>query len=97
MARETEIAANLFAGQDAPARIGGFGRVVGDDDAFETTRALATKEGLFVGMSSGAAVVGAMRAAADMDSGTIVVILPDNGERYLSTALFRSVCAKCPP
>jgi cysteine synthase B len=71
--------------------------IVSDDDAFNVTRDLAVKEGLFVGMSSGAAVAGAIRAAADMDSGTVVVILPDNGERYLSTALFRSVCAKCPP
>ncbi len=71
--------------------------VVEDDEAFETTRLLATKEGLFVGMSSGAAMVGAMRIAKNLDHGTIVVILPDRGERYLSMALFRSVCAKCPP
>jgi len=70
---------------------------VEDDEAFETTRLLATKEGIFVGMSSGAAVVGAMKIAQQMDSGTIVVILPDRGDRYLSTTLFRSVCAKCPP
>ena len=71
--------------------------VVEDGEAFETTRLLATKEGIFVGMSSGAAVVGAMKIAQQMDSGTIVVILPDRGDRYLSTTLFRSVCAKCPP
>jgi len=35
--------------------------------------------------------------ARNIDYGTIVVILPDRGERYLSTTLFRSVCAKCPP
>jgi S-sulfo-L-cysteine synthase (O-acetyl-L-serine-dependent) len=70
---------------------------VEDGEAFETTRLLATKEGIFVGMSSGAAVVGAMKIAQQMDSGTIVVILPDRGDRYLSTTLFRSVCAKCPP
>ncbi|MFA4839625.1 MAG: cysteine synthase B, partial [archaeon] len=64
---------------------------------FETTRLLVTKEGLFVGMSSGAAVVGALRIANKMNSGTIVVILPDRGDRYLSTTLFRSICAKCPP
>jgi cysteine synthase len=33
----------------------------------------------------------------DTSSGTIVVILPDRGDRYLSTTLFRSICAKCPP
>jgi len=71
--------------------------VIGDGEAFETTRLLVTKESLFVGMSSGAAVAGALRIAGQMDSGTIAVILPDRGERYLSTVLFRSICAKCPP
>jgi cysteine synthase B len=71
--------------------------IVEDGEAFETTRLLATREGLFVGMSSGAAVAGAMRIAGKMTKGTIVVILPDRGDRYLSTMLFRSVCAKCPP
>jgi cysteine synthase B len=71
--------------------------VVEDNDAFEITRILAIKEGLFLGMSSGAAVAGALRFAKKMDHGTIVVILPDRGERYLSTNLFRSICAQCPP
>jgi cysteine synthase B len=70
---------------------------VEDDESFEITRLLATKEGLFVGMSSGAAVAGALRMAKDMDCGIIVTLLPDRGERYLSTSLFRSICAKCPP
>jgi cysteine synthase B len=70
---------------------------IDDDQAFETTRALAANEGIFVGMSSGAAVAGALQIAKDMSSGTIVVILPDRGDRYLSTTLFRSICAKCPP
>ena len=70
---------------------------VQDDPAFETARLLALKEGLFVGMSSGAAVAGALEAARQMESGTIVTLLPDRGDRYLSTALFRSVCACCPP
>ena len=68
-----------------------------DDPAYEMTRLLATKEGIFVGMSSGAAVAGALRIAKKMDSGIIVVILSDRGDRYLSTALFRSTCGKCPP
>ena len=68
-----------------------------DGEAFETTRLLAAEEGIFVGMSSGAAVAGALRVAEKMDSGTIVAILPDRGDRYLSTTLFRSICAKCPP
>jgi cysteine synthase B len=70
---------------------------VEDDIAFETARLLAMREGLFVGMSSGAAVAGALETARHMTSGTIVVLLPDRGDRYLSTALFRSVCACCPP
>jgi cysteine synthase B len=70
---------------------------IDDGEAFETTRDLAAKEGIFVGMSSGAAVAGALRIAEKMTSGTIVVILPDRGDRYLSTTLFRSICAKCPP
>lgn len=71
--------------------------MVNDDEAFETTRKLALTEGLFVGMSSGAAMAAAVRKAREMDEGTIVVILPDRGDRYLSTALFTSVCGKCPP
>ncbi len=70
---------------------------VEDDEAFETARLLSVKEGVFVGMSSGAAVAGALRISKEMDSGTIVVILPDRGDRYLSTNLFKSFCAKCPP
>ena len=70
---------------------------VNDDEAFDTTRLLALREGLFVGMSSGAAVCGALKIAEKIGKGTIVVILPDRGDRYLSTALFTSVCAKCPP
>lgn len=68
-----------------------------DDEAYETARLLATKEGIFVGMSSGAAVAAALRVAKRMDSGIIVAILPDRGDRYLSTTLFRSICAKCSP
>lgn len=68
-----------------------------DDEAFETTRVLATREGLFVGMSSGAAVAGALKFAKGLKSGTVVVMLPDRGDRYLSTKLFMSTCAQCPP
>ncbi len=70
---------------------------VNDDNAFTTTRRLALEEGIFAGMSSGAAVYGALTMASRLDRGTIVVVLPDRGDRYLSTALFTSVCAKCPP
>ncbi|MEZ4601289.1 MAG: cysteine synthase family protein [Syntrophotaleaceae bacterium] len=71
--------------------------VIDDDTAFETTRQLAIREGVFAGMSSGAAVAGALRVARTMERGTIVTLLPDRGDRYLSTTLFRSTCAACPP
>lgn len=71
--------------------------IIEDDEAYEMARLLATKEGIFAGMSSGAAVAGALRVAQRMDSGTIVTIIADRGERYLSTTLFRSICAKCNP
>ena len=71
--------------------------IIEDGEAFEATRLLAKVEGLFVGMSSGAAVAGALHIARMIPRGTIVVILPDRGDRYLSTTLFRSICAKCPP
>ncbi|MFZ7128730.1 MAG: cysteine synthase [Desulfobacterales bacterium] len=61
---------------------------VDDESAFETARQLALREGLFVGMSSGAALAAALGEAGRMESGTIVAILPDSGERYLSTPLF---------
>jgi cysteine synthase B len=70
---------------------------VQDEEAFEISRCLASQEGLFVGMSSGAAVAGALRLAKEMESGVIVTLLPDRGDRYLSTSLFRSICAHCPP
>ena len=71
--------------------------VIEDGEAFETARLLAVREGLLVGMSSGAAIAGALHVAANMKQGTIVSVLPDRGDRYLSTTLFRSYCAKCPP
>ncbi|MDA3895292.1 MAG: cysteine synthase [Desulfobacteraceae bacterium] len=61
---------------------------IDDEEAFEMTRRLGKEEGLFVGMSSGAAMVIAAKKAAEMTDGTIVVIFPDSGERYLSTPLF---------
>jgi cysteine synthase B len=70
---------------------------MGDEEAFDMARRLATEEGLFAGISSGANVAAAVRLAQDMTSGTIVTIICDRGDRYLSTMLFRSVCAKCPP
>lgn len=71
--------------------------IIEDDTAFETARMLAVREGVFTGMSSGAAVAGALEVARGMNSGIIVTLLPDRGDRYLSTTLFRSTCACCPP
>ena len=61
---------------------------VADEDAYGMARRLAREEGIFVGMSSGAAMVAACRVAAKMTAGTLAVLFPDNGERYLSTSLF---------
>jgi cysteinyl-tRNA synthetase len=60
-----------------------------DDAAYEMARRLAREEGLLVGMSSGAAMHVAIEKAKQLESGVVVVILPDGGERYLSTTLFQ--------
>jgi len=64
---------------------------VKDEDAFQTARMLARKEGLLVGISSGAATYAALEIAkrTENENKLIVVILPDTGERYLSTILFQ--------
>ncbi len=63
--------------------------VVKDEDAFRMTRELARQEGLFGGISSGTAVHAALIEVRRLTSGVIVVILPDNGFKYLSTGLFQ--------
>lgn len=62
--------------------------MIESEDAFDLARRLAKEEGLFVGMSSGAALLAARTVAQEIELGTIVLILPDRGEKYLSTALF---------
>ena len=61
---------------------------IDDEVAYEMARRLARTEGLLVGMSSGAAMAVALEEAQGLTEGTLVVILPDGGERYLSTSLF---------
>lgn len=57
--------------------------------AFEMTRQIVKQEGIFVGMSSGAAMYAAIEMAHKIEKGVIVAIFPDRGEKYLSTALFK--------
>jgi len=57
--------------------------------AYETTRQIVEKEGIFVGMSSGAAMYATIQLAMKIGSGIIVVVFPDRGEKYLSTNLFK--------
>jgi len=57
--------------------------------AYEMTRQIVKQEGIFVGMSSGAAMYAALEMAKRVDHGVIVTIFPDRGEKYLSTDLFR--------
>ena len=67
---------------------------VDDEAAFEMARRLAREEGILVGMSSGAAMKVALDEARALKQGVVVVVLPDGGERYLSTTLF--VCETAP-
>jgi cysteine synthase A len=63
-------------------------------EAMRNSRALASKEGIFVGITSGATFAGALKIAAEAEKGsTILAMLPDTGERYLSTPLFADVPA----
>ena len=61
---------------------------VTDTEAFNTSRQLALKEGILAGTSSGAALSAAIRLAEEIESGNIVVVFPDRGDRYLSKGLF---------
>ena len=62
--------------------------IIEDNPAFEMTRNLARKEGIFVGISSGAAMFVAQKIAEKIPAGNIVTVFPDRGEKYLSTKLF---------
>ena len=63
--------------------------MVTTEQAFDTARKIVEKEGIFVGMSSGAAMFAAIQVARKIKKGRIVVIFPDRGEKYLSTKLFK--------
>ncbi|MCM2333640.1 MAG: cysteine synthase family protein [Anaeromyxobacteraceae bacterium] len=63
--------------------------MIESEDAFDLARRIAKEEGIFVGMSSGAALWAARQVAQEIDEGTIVTIFPDRGDKYLSTALFQ--------
>ncbi len=81
--------------------------LIQDEDAYETSKQLSNQEGIFAGMSSGAALKAAIDLSAELDSGTIVALLPDRGDRYVTTVLYcdercRTVkcrvehCRECP-
>lgn len=61
---------------------------IGQQDAEETTRLLASQEGIFCGVSSGGAVAAALKLSAKVENATIVAIVCDRGDRYLSTGIF---------
>ena len=62
---------------------------VTEDEAIETTRKLATEEGIFAGMSSGGAAAAAIKVCAELEEGVVVSIVCDRGDRYLSSDLFQ--------
>lgn len=61
---------------------------ISQDEAEKTMRDLARQEGIFCGVSAGGAVAGALRVSADVENATIVAIICDRGDRYLSTGVF---------
>jgi cysteine synthase A len=106
VALEPEDSPVLSGGEPGPHKIQGIGAgfvpqvlnvdaideiiQVSNDDAMETARQLAAKEGILAGVSSGAAMWAAMQLSQRVENQgkTIVVILPDTGERYISTEMF---------
>ena len=65
---------------------------VGDEEAIAAARALAAKEGIFCGISSGGTFAGALKLAEQAAKGSVILaMLPDTGERYLSTPLFEGI------
>ncbi len=62
--------------------------MIESEEAIEMARQIIAKEGIFAGMSSGAAMIAALRTAEKMEEGNIVVVFPDRAEKYLSTQMF---------
>ena len=62
--------------------------MIESEEAIDMARNIIIKEGIFAGMSSGAAMLAALRTAEKMESGNIVVVFPDRAEKYLSTTMF---------
>ena len=62
--------------------------MIESEEAINMARQIIVKEGLFAGMSSGAAMIAALRTAEKMEKGNIVVVFPDRAEKYLSTSMF---------
>ena len=81
---EEAIVPAIYAAENVDRHI-----MIESEDAFELARQTARAEGILVGMSSGAALYAARTIAQEIESGVIVTIFPDRGEKYLSTDLFR--------
>jgi cysteine synthase B len=81
---EEAIVPAIYSAQNIDRHI-----MIETEDAFELARQIARAEGIFVGMSSGAALFAARTIAQEIESGVIATIFPDRGEKYLSTDLFR--------
>jgi len=62
--------------------------MIESEEAIEMARQIIAREGIFAGMSSGAALIAALRTAEKMKEGNIVVVFPDRAEKYLSTIMF---------
>lgn len=105
VAIEPEASAILSGGNPGPHKLQGLGAgfvpdtlntdvyddviKVGNEEAMEMSRKVAKEEGILGGISSGAAIVAALKKAKDLGKGkTVVTVLPSNGERYLSTPLY---------
>lgn len=62
--------------------------MIESEEAIEMARQIIAKEGIFAGMSSGAAMIAALRTAEKIEKGNIIVVFPDRAEKYLSTTMF---------